>query len=282
MTAQASRQQEESAPRVEAIAAALVGGSRPSRPSPLSSSISFGWRALLKIKHVPEQLADVTLFPVIMTLLFTFLFGGAIAGSVDSYIAYIAPGVLVQSVLFITMYSASTLRTDIDRGVFDRFRSLPIWRPSPLIGMLLGDAVRYSLGAAVTAAVCLLIGWRPEGGFLGVLAGVGVVLTFAFGLGWLWLFFGLILRTPGSVTAVSTIVLMPVLFGSNIFVDPSTMPGWLQGWVEINPVSDLVTTTRAFMNGTPVGPELGVTLAWSAGLVAVFGSLTMWRYRNPR
>ncbi|WP_062291089.1 ABC transporter permease [Demequina phytophila] len=282
MSAQSTAEEAPRAPQVDAIASALTSVERPPRPSALSASMSFGWRALLKIKHVPEQLADVTLFPVIMTLLFTYLFGGAISGSVESYIAYIAPGVMVQSVLFITMYSASTLRTDIDRGVFDRFRSLPIWRASALIGMLLGDAVRYTLGAAVTAAVCLAIGWRPEGGFLGVLAGVAVLLIFAFGLGWVWLFFGLILRTPGSVTAVSTIVLMPVLFGSNIFVDPSTMPGWLQAWVDVNPVSGLVTAVRAFMNGTPVGPELGMSLAWSAGLVAVFGSLTMWKYRDPR
>jgi len=271
----------ESAPQAKAIAEALTTGERPVRPSPVSTSLTFGWRALLKIKHVPEQLFDVTIFPVMMTLLFTYLFGGALAGSVQDYIAYLAPGVLVQSVLFITMYTGTTLRTDIDRGVFDRFRSLPIWRPSALVGMLLGDGVRFAVGSTVTALVCLAIGWRPAGGFVGVVAGIGLVLIFAFSLGWIWTFLSMILRTPGSIMGVASFVLMPLLFGSNIFVDPSTMPGWLQAWVEVNPISHLVTAVRDLMNGMPVGPELGWSLMWSAGLVAVFGSLTMWKYRDP-
>lgn len=279
---QTAPQGEAPAPKVEAIASALTGATRPARPSAVSTSVTFGWRALLKIKHVPEQLFDVTVFPIIMTLLFTYLFGGAIAGSVEEYIAYIAPGVLVQSVLFITMYTGTTLRTDIDKGVFDRFRSLPIWRPSALVGMLLGDAVRFTVASIVTAIVCLAIGWRPAGGVTGVVAGVALLLVFAFSLGWIWTFLSMLLRTPGSIMGVASFVLMPLLFGSNIFVDPSTMPGWLQAWVNVNPVSDLVTAVRGFMNGTEVGAELVTTLVWAAGLVAVFGSLTMWKYRDPR
>ncbi len=271
-----------SAAKAPTIAEALTSGTRPPRPTALSTSMTFGWRALLKIKHVPEQLFDVTVFPVMMTLLFTYLFGGALAGSVQDYIAYLAPGVLVQSVLFITMYTGTTLRTDIDRGVFDRFRSLPIWRPSALVGMLLGDAVRFAVASGITAAVCLAIGWRPGGGVVGVLAGIGLVLIFAFALGWIWTFLSMILRTPGAIMGVASFVLMPILFGSNIFVDPSTMPGWLQAWVDVNPVSHLVTAVRALMNGTPVGPEALWSLLWSAGLVAVFGSLTMWKYRDPQ
>ncbi len=271
-----------SAAKAPTIAEALTSGTRPPRPTALSTSMTFGWRALLKIKHVPEQLFDVTVFPVMMTLLFTYLFGGALAGSVQDYIAYLAPGVLVQSVLFITMYTGTTLRTDIDRGVFDRFRSLPIWRPSALVGMLLGDAVRFAVASGITAAVCLAIGWRPGGGVVGVLAGIGLVLIFAFALGWIWTFLSMILRTPGAIMGVASFVLMPLLFGSNIFVDPSTMPGWLQAWVDVNPVSHLVTAVRALMDGTPVGAEVGWSLMWSAGLVAVFGSLTMWRYQDPQ
>ncbi|WP_084127414.1 ABC transporter permease [Demequina sp. NBRC 110054] len=271
-----------SAAKAPTIAEALTSGTRPPRPTAMSTSMTFGWRALLKIKHVPEQLFDVTVFPVMMTLLFTYLFGGALAGSVQDYIAYLAPGVLVQSVLFITMYTGTTLRTDIDRGVFDRFRSLPIWRPSALVGMLLGDAVRFAVASGITAAVCLAIGWRPGGGVVGVLAGIGLVLIFAFALGWIWTFLSMILRTPGAIMGVASFVLMPLLFGSNIFVDPSTMPGWLQAWVDVNPVSHLVTAVRALMDGTPVGAEVGWSLMWSAGLVAVFGSLTMWRYQDPQ
>jgi len=282
MTTQAAPQPTAAAPQAAAIASALASVERPPRPTALTTSVVFGRRALLKIKHVPEQLFDVTVFPVMMTLIFTYLFGGAIAGGTDAYIAYLAPGILVQSVLFITMYTGATLREDIDKGVFDRFRSLPIWRPSALVGMLLGDAVRYSIAATVTGIVCFLIGWRPDGGMVGVVAGVGLLLVFAFGLTWVWTFLSLILRSQRGVMGASMMILMPLVFGSNIFADPATMPGWLQGWISVNPVAHVVDAVRGLMDGSSVGGEILWVFGWSAGLVAVFGSLTMWRYRDPR
>ena len=261
-----------------AVLGALASGARPDRPSGLTTSLTFGWRALLKIKHVPEQLFDVTVFPVMITLLFTYLFGGAIAGSVDDYIQFLLPGILVQGVIMITMYTGVTLNTDIQKGVFDRFRSLPIWRPSALVGMLLGDAVRFTIASVVIVALGLLIGFRPAGGPLGVLAGVALLLLFAFSFGWIWTFLALVLRTPNAVMGVSMMVITPLTFGSNIFVDPSTMPGWLQAFVEVNPVSDLVTGVRGLMNAQPVGDHVLVTVLWALALVAVFGPLTMRRY----
>lgn len=272
----------ETAPDREALLAVLVQGERPTPPGPLSTSLTFGWRALLKIKHVPEQLFDVTVFPIMFTLLFTFLFGGALAGSTVDYIQFLLPGILVQGVIMITMYTGTTLRTDLDRGVFDRFRSLPIWRPSALVGMLLGDAVRFTISAVITVCLGLLLGFRPGGGVVGVVLGVLLLLVFAFALGWIWTFLSLVLRTSGSVMGVSMLVITPITFGSNIFVDPATMPGWLQSFVEVNPVSHLVTAVRALMAGADPGAELVLTLVWAAGLVAVFGTLTMWRYRDAR
>lgn len=272
----------ETAPDREALVAVLVQGERPTPPGPLSTSLTFGWRALLKIKHVPEQLFDVTVFPIMFTLLFTFLFGGALAGSTVDYIQFLLPGILVQGVIMITMYTGTTLRTDLDRGVFDRFRSLPIWRPSALVGMLLGDAVRFTISAVITVCLGLLLGFRPGGGVIGVVLGVLLLLVFAFALGWIWTFLSLVLRTSGSVMGVSMLVITPITFGSNIFVDPATMPGWLQSFVEVNPVSHLVTAVRALMAGADPGAELVLTLVWAAGLVAVFGTLTMWRYRDAR
>jgi len=267
---------------VPAVLSALATTERPEPPGPLSTSLTFGWRALLKIKHVPEQLFDVTVFPIMFTLLFTFLFGGALAGSVEDYIQFLLPGILVQGVIMITMYTGTTLRTDLEKGVFDRFRSLPIWRPSALVGMLLGDAVRFTISSIVTITLGLILGWRPQGGVAGVVLGVLLLLVFAFSLGWIWTFLSLVLRTSGAVMGVSMLVITPLTFGSNIFVDPSTMPGWLQAFVEVNPVSHLVTAVRELMGGTEPGTEVVVTLAWSAALIAVFGSLTMWRYRDAR
>ncbi|MFS0700953.1 ABC transporter permease [Cellulomonas sp. 179-A 4D5 NHS] len=263
-----------------AVLSALASTERPTPPSALSTSLTFGWRALLKIKHVPEQLIDVTIFPVMFTLLFTFLFGGALAGSTEEYIQFLLPGILVQGVIMITMYTGTTLRTDIEKGVFDRFRSLPIWRPSALVGMLLGDAVRFTISSLVTISLGLLLGWRPAGGVAGVALGVLLLLVFAFSLGWIWTFLSLVLRTSQSVMGASMLVITPLTFGSNIFVDPATMPSWLQAFVEVNPVTHLVTAVRALMDGVPPGSSLTLTLVWSAALVAVFGSLTMWRYRD--
>jgi ABC-2 type transport system permease protein len=263
---------------VAAVRGVLASGTRPRRPSGVTTSLTFGWRALLKIKHVPEQLFDVTVFPVMITLLFTYLFGGAIAGSVDDYIQFLLPGILVQGVIMITMYTGVTLNTDIQKGVFDRFRSLPIWRPSALVGMLLGDAVRFTIASVVVLALGLAIGFRPAGGPGGVVAGVALLLLFAFSFGWIWTFLALVLRTPNAVMGVSMMVITPLTFGSNIFVDPATMPGWLQSFVEVNPVSDLVTSVRGLMNDVPVGSEVLTVLGWSAALVLVFGPLTMRRY----
>src|SRR5688500_3831186 len=130
-----------------AVPGILTTRQRPRPASALSASITLGWRALLKIKHVPFQLFDVTAFPLMMTLMFTFLFGGALAGTPREYIQYLLPGILVQAIVFITVYTGVGLNSDISKGLYDRFKSLPMWQPAPLIGALLGDVLRYSIAA---------------------------------------------------------------------------------------------------------------------------------------
>jgi ABC-2 type transport system permease protein len=263
-----------------ALRAVLASGTRPTRPGPISASMTFGWRTLLRIKHVPEQLFDVTAFPVMMTLMFTYLFGGALGGSVNSYLQFFLPGILVSTVVMITMYTGVALNTDIEKGVFDRFRSLPIWRPSALVGALLGDAVRYTIAAAVVLTLGLIMGFRPQGNVASILAAIGLLLVFAFSLSWIWTMLGLIMRTPNAVMGASMMVIFPLTFLSNIYVDPSTMPSWLQTFVDVNPVSHVVTAVRGLMQGTGAGGEVMIVLAWCVGLIAVFGPLTMHRYYN--
>jgi ABC-2 type transport system permease protein len=260
--------------------AVLLSGERPPRPSPVSTSLTFGWRAMLKIRHVPEQLFDVTLFPVIFVLMFTYLFGGALAGSPRDYLQYLLPGILVQTILMITMYTGHTLNKEIQRGSFDRIRTLPIWQPTVLIGALLGDALRYSLGATVIVMLGLVLGFRPEGGVTGVVLGVALVLVFSFSLSWIWTALGIVMRTPESLMGVSMMVLFPLTFISNIFVDPATMPGWLQVVVQVNPVSYLVTATRELMAGNLPLAEVGWVFVASVALVAVFAPVTMHLYRR--
>ena len=258
----------------------LPARARPPRPSALSASRTFGWRALLKLRHVPEQLTDVIGIPVIFTLGFTYLFGGALAGSTRAYLDFLLPGTLVMTVVLVTTFSGVTLNTGLTTGVFDRFRSLPIWRPSPIVGALLGDVGRYLIASAIVIALGLTLGYRPEGGAVGTLAAVALVLGFAFALSWVWTTLGLVLRTPTAVNNLSLLVLFPLTLASNIFVDPGTMPGWLQAFIDVNPVTHVVTASRGLMAGTATVGQVGWVLAASALLTAVFGPLTMYLYRS--
>ncbi|WP_454085282.1 ABC transporter permease [Georgenia sp. Marseille-Q6866] len=253
---------------------------RPGRASAVSSTLTFAHRALLKIKHVPEQLFDVTLTPIIFTLMFTYLFGGAIAGDTRTYLQFLLPGIMVQTVLVVSVYTGFTLNTDITKGVFDRFRSLPIWRPAPIVGALLGDTVRYTIASCVTLVLGLLLGFRPEGGVTGVVLALLLLLVFAFSLSWIFTILGLVMRSPNAVMGVSMLVLMPLTFASNIFVDPRTMPSGLQTVVELNPVSHLVTAVRGLMGGVATFSDVGWVLVASAVLTAVFAPITMHIYRT--
>lgn len=258
---------------------------RPPRPNGLSMSVTFGWRALLKIRYRPEQLFDITAFPVMLTLVFTYLLGGALAGSPREYLRFLLPGILVQAVVVCTMYTGIALSTDIGQGVADRFRSLPIWRPAVLLGALLADAVRYVLAAAVVVGAGLALGYRPAGGVSGVLAAVLLVVVFAFSVAWIWNLLGLLLRSANAVMAVSTMVLFPLTFGSNIFVNPHTMPPWLEVFVSANPISVVVTAVRGLMAGTATAGQLLAVLLACVLLVMVFAPLTFWahhRHPHPR
>jgi ABC-2 type transport system permease protein len=214
--------------------------------------------------------------------MFTYLFGGALAGSTGEYLQFLLPGILVQTVVFITIYTGFGLNTDITKGVFDRFRSLPIWRPAALVGALLGDVARYTMASTMVVVLGLILGFRPAGGVAGVLLSVALLLVFSFSLSWIWTALGLILRTPNSVMGVSMMVLFPLTFVSNIFVDPQTMPSWLQAVVGANPISHLVTAVRGLMDGTVTAGQIGWVLLASGALVAVFGPLTMYLYRNKK
>jgi ABC-2 type transport system permease protein len=253
---------------------------RPSPPGPVSSSLTFAWRGFLKVKHIPEQLADVILIPILFTLVFTYLFGGALAGSPSHYLQFLLPGTLVMTILLLTVYTGVGLNTDIATGAFDRFRTLPIWRPAPIVGALLGDLLRYLLAAALVVGLGLGMGFRPDGGPIGVLAAVALILLFSFSLSWVWTTLALVLRTPHSVNVAGLVFLFPLTFTSNVFVDPQTMPGWLQTFIDVNPISHLVTAARGVIYGTATTGQIGWVLIAGAVLVAVFAPLTVQLYRH--
>jgi ABC-2 type transport system permease protein len=261
---------------------ALSRTTRPRTPSALSATLTLGWRAALKIKHVPFQLFDVTAFPLMMTLTFTFLFGGALAGSTKAYIQFLLPGIVVQAIIFITVYTGVGLNTDISKGLYDRFRSLPIWQPAPIAGALLGDVMRYSIAAVMVVTLGTILGFRPHAGWLGVLAAVALIIVFALSLSWIWIVVSMLVKSPESVMTSSFLLLFPLTMVSNIFVDPATMPGWLQAVVRANPVTHLVDASRGLMHGGLRLTSVAWVLLAAAVVVAIFAPLAMRMYRKER
>src|SRR5687768_18503124 len=178
---------------------ALQQVARPAAPSAFSNALVFGWRAVLKFKHVPEQLFDLVMTPIMFTLLFTFVFGGALAGSAREYLQFFLPGILVQTVCFNAVYSGMGLSTDLGKGLFDRFRSLPIWSLAPFAGLMVGDVLRHLIAATIILTIGLILGYRPGAGVVGVIAGFALLIAIGFGMGWIFMVIGLTVRTPMTV-----------------------------------------------------------------------------------
>jgi ABC-2 type transport system permease protein len=262
--------------------AQLGAVARPRPITALGAAGAMAWRAMLKIKHVPFQLFDATVTPIMFTLLFTYMFGGALAGSPSVYLQYLLPGIMVQTILFMTVYTGVGVNTDIQKGLFDRFRSLPIWQPAPIIGALAGDLVRYSIATTLVLVLGLILGFRPDGGVLGVAAAFGLVLLFALSLSWLWIIIAMKVKTPESVMTTSFLFMMPLTFASNIFVGLETMPGWLRTVVEHNPVTRLANAARALVHGQPAGDDVLWVVGESIALVAIAAPIAMRMYRRER
>ncbi len=267
---------------IVAGAGKFVTSERPRPPSALSAVTTLAWRAMLKIKHVPFQLFDVTITPIMFTLLFTFIFGGALAGSPSEYIQFLLPGILVQTVLFITVYTGVGLNTDIQKGLFDRFRSLPMWQPAPILGALVGDLFRYSMASALIIVLGLILGFRPAGGIIGVGLAFVLVLIFSLALSWIWVIFGMKVKTPESVMTSSFLFLMPLTFASNIFVGLETMPSWLQALVRYNPVTRLTSAARGLMHGQDAMADVLWVLLASGLIVLVAAPIAMRMYHQER
>lgn len=269
--------------RAEPEAHRLDGLLAPRGPSrragALAASATFGWRAMLKIKHEPKQLTDVIAIPVVFTVLFSYIFGGAIGGTPAQYLKALLPGTLVMGITAVTMYGGARLAKDVTTGVFDRFRSLSIWRGALVLGGLLSDAGRYLLAAAIVVVLGVAIGYRPDGGALGVIAATVLVIAFGLSLSWLWAATALLVRDPATVMSLGLAILLPPTFASNIFVQPRTMPGWLQAFVNINPISHVATAARDLMNNTSgAGGSVIWSLSATAAMTLAFTPLTLHLY----
>ncbi len=247
----------------------------------LRHSLTLAWRALVRIRRNPEQLLDVTLQPIVFVTLFVFLFGGAIKGaSRHDYLEFVLPGIMVMTIVFASMGTGIGLNTDLTKGIFDRFRSLPIARSAPLTGTIIGDFFRYLVSLAMVFAYGSLIGYRIGTNVMAALAAVGLMFVFGFAVGWIWVLLGLYVKSPQSLQGFGFIVMFPLTFGSNVFVQTKTLPGWLQAWVKVNPVTALAGACRGLLDGGPVATYAWHSLAWAVAITAVFAPLAVRKYRS--
>ena|SRR6218665_1451229 len=251
---------------------------RPTAAQTIQQSLTMAYRGLLKVRYTPEQLVDVTVQPILFTLMFTYLFGGAISGNVHNYLPVIIPGILAQSILTGAITIGVQLREDMDKGVFDRFRSLPIARIAPLAGALLADTIRYALVTILTFTMGYIMGYRPAAGIQGVLIISMLVISFAWCISWIFALAGVMGRSASTVQGISMMILFPLTFLSNAFVPVNTLPSGLKWFVEFNPVSHLVTAIRELLNENKIGMDFWLTIAGGLVILAIFIPLTVKAY----
>ena len=238
-------------------------------------TMTLAWRTLVQIRHNPWELGDFSFQPIIFVLLFTYVFGGAIASSTDAYLVYALPGLIVMNMIFVTMYVGMGLNTDLTKGVFDRLRSLPLARWAPLTGRMTADLVKHAWSIALLLGVGMLLGFRIGTSVLEVLAAVVLILAFALAFSWVSVLVGVLAKDPEQVQIVGMTTLFPITFVSNALAPTETMPGWLQTFVQANPVTLLSDATRGLMVGGPVAWPVAGTLLCAAVIVAVFVPLSL-------
>ncbi|MGW6128473.1 ABC transporter permease [Cellulomonas sp. NPDC055163] len=243
-------------------------------------SASLARRSLIKTWRTPEALLDVTLQPALFLVIFVYIFGGAVAGSTGEYLQFLLPGILAQTIATGAIAIGVNLNTDLEKGIFDRFRSLPIPRSAPLVGAVLGDVVRYAIVTVSTLAIGYAMGFRIMTDPVSMLAGCALAVLFALCLSWVSVWVGMMVRTSGAVQGIMFLVVMPLSFASNVFVPAESLPSWLQTFVDVNPLTHLVGAVRGLFLGGPTGAHVLWTLVWCVGLVAVFMPLALRAYRR--
>jgi ABC-2 type transport system permease protein len=246
-----------------------------------AQTMSMAWRALKKMRRNPEQFFDVTIQPILFTAMFAYIFGGAISGDVKSYLPLMIPGILAQTVLTTCMATGVQLREDMDKGVFDRFKSLPIARIAPLAGPMVADLIRYTIAATLTFAMAILVmGYRPGGGVAGVGGAILLSIVTGWCLAWAFTYLGTIARSAQAVQGLSMLILFPLTFLSNAFVPVETLPDGLRQFVKVNPVSHLVSAARDLANDGAVTAQVGYTLLAALTVFAIFAPLSVRSYKK--
>jgi oleandomycin transport system permease protein len=244
-------------------------------------SMTLAWRTVVQVRHNPWELSDFSIQPIMFVLLFTYVFGGAIAGSIHDYLTFMLPGMIVMNMLFVTLYVGQGLNTDLRKGVFDRLRSLPIARWAPLAGRIAADQVKQAWSILLVLTVGVILGFRfGSPGLAGVLGATVLLLVFALAFSWVAVLVGLLAKDAERVQIFGFTALFPITFVSNVFAPAETMPDWLQAFVDVNPVSLLADACRGLMLGGAVATPVAQSLLWAAAIVAVFAPLSVWTFKR--
>ena len=253
---------------------------RPSLVESWNQTMGFASRALKRMRREPEQFSDVAIQPILFTVMFGFIFGGAISGDIANYLPLMVPGILAMTCLTASMATGVQLREDMDTGIFDRFRTLPVARIAPLAGPMVADLVRYAIAAALTFLTGIAMGYRPEGGVLGVIAAIILVVITGWSLSWAFAYIGTVVRSAQGAQGISMMILFPLTFLSNAFVPVESLPNWLQWFVDINPISHVVSGVRDLANTGAVSAEVGWALVGCAVVIAIFAPLALRSYQR--
>ena len=246
----------------------------------LRQTFSLAWRTLVQIRHNPVELIDFSVQPVMFLLLFTYVFGGAIGGSPKAYLMFALPGIIVQNSLFTTMNTATGLATDLEKGFFDRLRSLPIARFAPLSGRMVADLAKQAWAITLLLGLGLALGFRVGTGPFGVLAAAGLVLVCTLAVSWALVLVSMLAANPEKVQIFGFVVLFPLTFTSDAFVPTASMPGWLQAWSKANPVSVISDAVRGLMVSGPAARPVVESLLWAAAFTAVFAPLAVRAFKR--
>ncbi|MFD3440079.1 ABC transporter permease [Streptomyces sp. NPDC058685] len=239
-------------------------------------------RNALQIKQDPESMFDAVLMPIIFTLLFVYVFGGAISGkgNQDAYVNYVIPGLMAMMGMNIAMAVGTGVNDDFKKGVMDRFRSMPIARSSVLIAKIVVEVGRMLVATTILLGMGFALGLEIKTSVLHLFAAIGLSTVFGASLMWIFILLGLTMKTAQAVQGVAMLVLMPLQFGSSIFAPPTTMPGWLESFTDYNPLSNLADAARALINGGAVAHSVWMTLAWAAAITVVTAPLAVAKFRK--
>ncbi|HEY6740260.1 MAG TPA: ABC transporter permease [Actinopolymorphaceae bacterium] len=242
----------------------------------IRQTATLAWRTLVQIRHNPWELADFSFQPILFVLLFTYVFGGAIAGSTTDYLRFALPGIVAMNMLFVTMYVGTGLNTDLTKGVFDRLRSLPLARWAPLAGRITADLVKQAWSIVLLLVVGAVLGFRLGTSVLHLLAAFALLLVFALSFSWVSVLVGVLAKDPERVQLFGMTALFPLTFVSNVFVPTETMPTWLQAIVDVNPVTILSDASRGLLVGGPVAEPVIGSLVWALAITVVFAPASVY------